>query len=196
MSERKVLTYAPSMVKVTLFGLAMEGFSPDGVADIEREEGATTFRKAQDGSRTAFTDRYATYRVSVHLLQTSPTNTWLHQLYKLYQKVGVEFKMPINIEDRSANRKFDTFSATDVFFDQEPSTMYTNQSEVTTWTFICHDGNYNRMGSADTYDIAEKLGYLFSALGLMESLGLNLDSLADTASDMLDSLNENILSRF
>lgn len=196
MSDKKVLTYAPSLVKVKLFGLAMEGFSPDGVADIERQEGATTFRKAMDGSRTAFVDRYATYRVSVHLLQTSPTNTWLHQLYKLYQKAGIEFKMPISIEDKSSGREFDTFSATDVFFDEEPSTNYTSQSEVTTWTFICHDGNYNRMGSADTYEVAEKLQYLFSALSTAESLGINLESIKDTTSQMLDTLSETVFSKF
>lgn len=196
MSDKKVLTYAPSLVKVKLFGLAMEGFSPDGVADIERQEGATTFRKAMDGSRTAFVDRYATYRVSVHLLQTSPTNTWLHQLYKLYQKAGIEFKMPISIEDKSSGREFDTFSATDVFFDEEPSTNYTSQSEVTTWTFICHDGNYNRMGSADTYEVAEKLQHLFSALSTAESLGINLESIKDTTSRMLDTLSETVFSKF
>lgn len=196
MSEKKVLSYAPSLVKVTLFGLELTGFSPDSVVDIERVEGATTFKKAMDGSRTAYVDRYGTYRVSAHLLQTSPTNTWLHEIYKLYQKAGVEFKMPLSVEDRSSSSQFDTFSATDVFFDEEPSTIYSNQTEYTTWSFICHDGIYNRYGSVETYDVAEKLTYLFQALGTLESLGLSLSSISQTTGDMIDSLNQSILSRF
>ena len=126
MSDYRVITYAPSLVRVKLFGINLDGFSPDGVVDIERDEGATTFRKAMDGSRTAFVDRYGTYRVSIHLMQTSPTNTWLHQLYKVYQKIGVEFKIPIEIEDKSNNSDKSTFAATDVFFESEPSTNYTS----------------------------------------------------------------------
>lgn len=196
MSTQRVLSYAPSLVRVKLFGINIDGFSPDGVVDIDRVEGATTFEKAMDGSRTAYVDRYGTYRVSIHLLQTSPSNTWIHQLYKLYQKMGVEFKMPIDVENKGNSADRPDFTAVDVFFEEEPSTRYTNGVETTTWTFICHDGKYNRFGSIETYEIAEKLQYLFQALDLAESFGLGLQEMSDITGQMLDKLSETVFDRF
>jgi hypothetical protein len=196
MSTQRVLSYAPSLVRVKLFGINIDGFSPDGVVDIERLEGAATYKKAMDGSRVVFNDRFGTYRVSVHLLQASPSNTWLHQLYKLYQKMGVEFKMPIDIQNKGNSSDRPDFTAVDVFFEDEPATRYTNGAETTTWTFLCHDGKYNRLGSIETYEIAEKLQYLFQALDLAESFGLGLQEMSDITGQMLDNLSETIFSRF
>ena len=192
----EVYTYAPSKVEVTLFGLPIDGFSRDNVVSIERTEGATTFRKAQDGSRTAFVDRYGTYRVTVSLMQSSTSNTWLHQLYKVYQKLGQEFKMPINIKDKSNQSDRSTFAATDVFFEDEPSTNYTSGAEITTWTFICHDGRYSRIGAVDSYPLAEKLSLLFTALDFADSFGFDLDELGDITSTMLDKVDTKITDLF
>lgn len=189
-------TYAPSKVKVTLFGLPLEGFSKDNIVSIERLDGSVTFRKAMDGSRTGFTDRYGSYRVTISLMQSSPSNTWIHQIYKVFQKLGAEFKIPLSVSDGSNHSDLDTFSGTDVFFEDEPSTNYTNGSETTTWTFVCHDGRYSRVGAIESYDIAEKLKYLFTALDFADSLGFNLEELGDITSSMLDKVNVNLADIF
>lgn len=186
--SKRVISYVPSLVRVKLFGMHVEGFSPEGIADIERTENATTTRKATDGSRTAFVDRYATYRVSIHLMQASPSNTWLHQLFKVYQKVGVEFKIPLDIDDKSDGSDFSTFSAVDVFFETEPSTSYTSTGDaVTTWTFECHDGKYARYGAYSDNDVVEKLTYLFEILDTAEKFGFGLEELAVTTENMLST---------
>lgn len=198
--SKRVISYAPSLVRVKLFGMNVECFSPEGIADIERTENATTTRKATDGSRTAFVDRYATYRVSIHLMQASPSNTWLHQLFKVYQRLGVEFKIPIDIDDKSDDSDFSTFSAVDVFFETEPSTSYTSTGDaVTTWVFECHDGKYSRHGAYSDNDVVEKLSYLFEILDTAEMFGVSLDELLVTTETILETtLNEgvNFLSRF
>lgn len=196
MSANRVITYAPSMVKVKLFGINIDGFAADGVVDIERDEGATTFRKAMDGSRTGFSDRYGTYRVTLHLMQTSPSNTWIHQLYKVYQKIGVEFKMPLDIEDLSNNSGKPSFAGTDVFFENEPSTSYSNAGTVTSWSFIVHDGRYNRLGSLETYDVVEKIQMLMAVLDFSDSIGLPLEEMAQTTATMLDKVNLDIINMF
>ena len=49
-------SYVPSQVRCKIFGIPIEGFSESNIVDIERENDVTTFRKAMDGSRTAFKD--------------------------------------------------------------------------------------------------------------------------------------------
>ena len=93
-------SYVPSQVRCKIFGIPIEGFSESNIVDIERDNDVTTFRKAMDGSRTAFKDKYGSYRLTFHVNQTSEANTWLHLLFKLYQKTNVEFKMPIEVEER------------------------------------------------------------------------------------------------
>lgn len=192
----EVYSYAPSAVKVSVFGLAVEGFSKDSVVNIERLEGSMSYRKANDGCRTAFLDRYGTYRVTVHLMQSSPSNTWLHQLYKVFQKLGSESKIPLTVHDGSNETDLDVFAATDVFFDDEPSTVYSSGPEVTEWTFICHDGRYTRVGAVDTYQLAENLSYLFAALDVADSLGFDLEELGEMTSSMLEKTKQVVSNLF
>jgi len=81
-------SYVPSQVRCKIFGIPIEGFSESNIVDIERENDVTTFRKAMDGSRTAFKDKYGSYRLTFHVNQTSEANTWLHLLFKLYKTLA------------------------------------------------------------------------------------------------------------
>ena len=90
-------SYVPSLVKVRLFGIELEGLSKESFVTIERIDHTNTFRKALDGNRTVFIDRYATYRVTINVSQVSETNEFLHTIYKLYLKTGANFKMPLEI---------------------------------------------------------------------------------------------------
>ena len=58
-------SYVPSLVKVRLFGIELEGLSKESFVTIERIDPTNTFRKALDGNRTVFIDKYATYRVQL-----------------------------------------------------------------------------------------------------------------------------------
>ena len=189
MAISKVATYAPSLVRVQLFGIPIEGFAPDAVVSIERDEPVSTTRKAIDGSRTVFVDNNGTYRVTISLLQTSPSNTWLHQLFKVYSKIGVELIMPITIDDKSNATGSSVFFCTDTFFESEPSTKYSNQAEVTEWVFLCHNAQYDRVGSIQTYDLAEQLRSLFAALQFANAFNVNLGELMDVTEIMLENVN-------
>lgn len=191
MAFKKVATYAPSTVRVQLFGIPIEGFSKDGVVSIDREESASTSRKALDGSRSVFVDNNPTYVVSITLMQTSPSNTLLHQLFKIHSKIGGDIVIPITIDDKSNGTDRNMFFCMDTFFATEPSTKYSNQSEVTTWTFNCHNAQYERIGSIETYDIVEQLKHLMSAISIANQFNINYMELADITEIMLEKLDFN-----
>ena len=75
-------SYVPSATRVKLFGINVEGFGTTNLFEIERDAPATTFRKAMDGSHTAFIDKYGSYRINVYVMQSSEANTWLHLIFK------------------------------------------------------------------------------------------------------------------
>ena len=60
-------SYVPSQVRCKIFGIPIEGFSESNIVDIERENDVTTFRKAMDGSRTAFKDKYGKLTCNYHI---------------------------------------------------------------------------------------------------------------------------------
>lgn len=47
-------TYRPDLIECTLFKLKIEGFSPESVVTINKEEATNTVRKAMDGTCSAF----------------------------------------------------------------------------------------------------------------------------------------------
>ena len=47
-------SYVPSQVKVSVFGIDLVGLAKDSFISIERIDNLVSFRKAQDGSHTAF----------------------------------------------------------------------------------------------------------------------------------------------
>lgn len=187
MSINKVTTYAPSLVKVQLFGIPIEGFSKDDIVSIDREEPTITFEKAMDGSRVGYMDTNGTYKVTITLLATSPSNTWLHQLFKLYNKIGTNLIMPLTIEDKSNGSDSDVFYCTDTFFDTEPSTKYGSTFEPTVWTFTCHNASYDRVGSLRTYRLAEQIKSLLGALEFANSLGFDYSELLDTSEQIINN---------
>ena len=51
-------SYVPSKVEVKIFGIELVGLAKDSFISIERIDNSLTFRKAMDGSHTAFVDEY------------------------------------------------------------------------------------------------------------------------------------------
>lgn len=185
-------SYVPSAISFTVFGIAMEGFSPDSVVDIERLEASTTFRKAMDGSGTAFLDKYGTYRVTLHLEQTSESNTILHLIFKVYQMTGINIAMPLSISDRSGST---SFISVDTFFENEPPSNFGSESGTSTWTFLCHNASYTKGGNSESHAMYSKLqsimNFVSSVGAITGGLGLDLTSLKDKLSSGLSSaINE------
>lgn len=188
-------TYVPSLVDVSIFGVKLKGFSSTNIVDIERDLPANTFRKAQDGSRTAFRDRYASYRVTIHLDQTSESNTLLHLIFKLYQKTNVEFKMPITITEKN-NFGGTKFSAVDCFFDTEATTNFMDESSEKTWTFICHNANYSQAGTYEDSEYIESFRSVVRMLETAEAVGLDLGGFKDKLIDSAETIFETAKSKF
>lgn len=179
-------TYVPSSVKVSLFGIGISGFSNSNVVDIERIDNATTFRKAMDGSQTAFMDKYGSYRVTIHLNQTSESNTWLHLLFKLYQRVGVEFKMPLMIEEKIPNGGT-TFTSLDTFFETEPNTSFNSGFETKPWVFVCNNASYVQQGTQTSNDLIEAIQLIIRAIELSQNFGIDLSDIQDSLVNSIES---------
>ena len=171
-------SYVPSLVKVRLFGIELEGLSKESFVTIERIDPTNTFRKALDGNRTVFIDRYATYRVTVNVSQVSETNEFLHTIYKLYLKTGANFKIPLEIEER--NKWGGTsFQATDVYFETEPSSDFGSEAMDRSWTFICHGGGYNLKGTSDAGFITDALRSSIWMIDMATAFGLDLSNVLE-----------------
>lgn len=187
-----VITYIPSLTKVSLFGILLGDFSPEDIVRIERVEGATRSRKAQDGSRVLVLDKYGTYRVTVTLFQNSSTNTWLHLIYKLYQAMANNLAMPLDVS--YAGRS--TFTSTDVYFEDEPTVNYTSGVEVMVWTFICHNGSYNITGLGDNNEYVLKLQSLVRAIELLSGIFPDMNGLVSMTEKMIKTTSKNLFGMF
>ena len=186
-------SYVPSQVKCRVFGIELEGLSETNIASIERDTDATTFRKATDGSHTAFLDRFGSYKVTFHVNQVSESNSWLHMIFKLYQKAGVELKIPIEIEEvlETGGTRFTAF---DCFFVTEPTTDFTNESDVKQWVFMCHNGVYTQRGTYESNELYEKLQTIIRMLELSQAVGLDLSSFTDKIADSVETVSEKLKS--
>lgn len=166
-------SYVPSLVKVRLFGVELEGLSKDSFVTIERTDATNTFRKSLDGNRTVFVDKYATYRVSINLSQVSESNEFLHTIYKLYLKTGANFKMPLEVEE--TNKWGGTsFMSSDTYFETEPNAEFSSESGDRHWTFICHDGAYSLKGTSDAGFITDALRSALWMIDTATAFGLDL----------------------
>ena len=189
----KLYSYVPSSVRCKIFGASVDGYSDSNIFDIERDAVATTFRKAQDGSHTAFLDKFGSYRVKLYVSQASEANTWLHLIFKLYQKIGAEFKIPFQIEDGSSGLRF---TALDVFFENEPRTVRQKEISVVEWDFVCHNAAYNIEGHGESNDLAEVVSSIVRLIELSELVGVDLSILQDKISSTLDSSLSKLMERF
>lgn len=188
-------SYIPSEVSCTVFGIGLDGFSTDTVVDIERLEAATTFRKAMDGSGTAFLDKFGTYRVTIHLEQTSESNTILHLIFKVYQMTGINIAMPLIITDKSGST---SFTSVDTFFENEPPTSFGAESGTSTWTFICHNASYTKGGNTESSAMYSKLQSIMRFVSTIQSvtqgLGFDISALQNKLTSGLSSAIEDVKS--
>lgn len=184
-------SYVPSQIKCRVFGIEIENFSETDIVDIERIDPATTFTKAMDGSHTAYVDKYGSYRVTFHVNQTSESNTWLHLLFKLYQKVGMNLKIPLEIEER-VEFGGTRFTAFDCFFETEPTTNFKSDVGTKMWTFVCHNGTYTQQGTVESGELVETISSIIRLLEMTQSFGIGLDGMMDKLSDVITTSTEKL----
>ena len=170
-------SYVPSAVEASLFGVEISGYSPTEAILIEKENPTVSLTYAQDGTATANLNKFSPYRVSISLQSTSATNTWFHLIYKIYERYGVEFRMPLYIKDKNGDT---SFFATEVFFENIPSINKNNQVATHVWVFLCADANLTIGSNVDPDQIVNTLHMLDSALRLADMFGINLSSFKDS----------------
>lgn len=185
--------YVPSAVKVSLFGVSVDMFDTESMARITRAQDTTTFKRGMDGSATAVLDSTAPYTVSIFLQQTSGANSWFHLIYKLYERFGVEFKMPLSITDESGDTRF---FCTDVFFENEPDTNLNGTLVPVEWRFGCFAPSFTKGGNVPTNQLIETMQLLTTALSLADMAGINLDSFSRFTEGAIKSTTALLKDRF
>ena len=177
-------SYVPSATRVKLFGINVEGFGTTNLFEIERDAPATTFRKAMDGSHTAFVDKYGSYRINVYVMQSSEANTWLHLIFKAYQKFGADLKIPLEIEDKSGKLHF---TSMDCFFETEPTVTRGSELGEVVWTFVCHNGAYNIAGNSSVDDLYDKLASIIRLIEIGGLIGIDFSDFTDKIMESADT---------
>lgn len=190
---REVGNYVPSAVEVSLFGVQATGFSPTNVVTIEKEEQSYTFTRAQDGSATATLDKFAPYRVTIHLMSTSSTNTWFHLIYKLFENYGVEFKMPLLVKDTSGDT---SFFATDVFFETVPPRELSSEIQTVEWSFICFNPVFTHGSNVEPNQIIETLNLLHTALRVANMFGVDVSGFGNKIKGYADEASSKLKEMF
>lgn len=171
-------SYVPSQLKCRIFGVELRGLSRDSMVSIERIDPTHTFRKAMDGSHTAFIDSYGSYRVTINVEQVSESNEFLHTLYKLQQRAGINLKMPLTVEEVISNGG-SQFQSFETFFESEPNSEYSSESSTRSWTFVCHNASYSLKGSVGSSSITEALRATIRMIELSEAAGIDLSNIED-----------------
>lgn len=188
-------TYVPSLVKCFVFGVELVGISKDSIVTIEREESVYTFRKAQDGSQVAFVDNNPTYRVSIFLDQTSSSNEFLHTIFKLHERSGVNLKIPLAINEgvQSGGTQFSSY---DCFFETEPMSEFTSDTTTREWVFICHNSSYTLRGTANRVFLTGALSATIRLIEMSDSFGIDLSNIENEIARGADFLQEQLKSLF
>ena len=186
-------SYVPSAISVSLFGVDVEGFAEDEAVLIEKEKETVSLTVAQDGTATANLDKTSAYRVTVSLASTSPTNTWFHLIYKLYERYGIEFRMPLYMVDKNGDT---TFFATEVFFENIPSVNKGKTLATHQWVFLCINPSYTIGSGVNPDQLIKTLHMLDSALRVADTFGIDLTSFKDSVQDFAGSAVKTLKEMF
>lgn len=188
-------SYVPSLVKCSVFGVELKGLSKDTIVTIERMESINTFRKAQDGSQTAFVDSYGSYRVTFSIEQVSESNEFLHTIMKLHERSGVNLKIPIAVEETS---KFGgtQFTAFECFFETEPTVDFLNESTSRQWSFICHNASFQLKGTNKTTWLTNSLRATIRLIELSEISGIDLSNIENVISGGIKQAEQKLKDMF
>lgn len=178
-------TYAPSEVDANVLGIGVEGWANGEFISITPESPSFTFKRAMDGSTQAKLNRYQSYLVTLTLDQSSPTNTYLHLVYKLFRRYGMPFALPLLIRDKSGST---TFFATDVWIENEPSTSFSTTLTTAKWEFRCQNASYTKGGNGDNNMAVEIVSAITTAVGLAGVLGVDFGDFEGILNQTVESI--------
>ena len=164
-------TYVPSDVDANILGITIEGWADGEFINISPESPSFTFKRAMDGTTQATLNKFQTYSVKFTLHQSSPSNTWLHLVYKLFRRYGLAFAMPLLIRDKSGST---TFFATDVWIEKEPDSSFGTSLGTSTWEFRCNNASYTKGGNGDNSLVVEIISAVTAAITIAGNLGVDL----------------------
>ena len=188
-------SYVPSAVKCRVFGVELVGLSKDTIVTIERLESINTFRKAQDGSQTAFVDSYGSYRVTFNIEQVSQSNDFLHTVMKLHERSGSNLKIPISVSEEISYGGTQ-FQATECFFETEPSTEFLSESTARQWSFICHGASFQVRGTNKTSWLSASLSATIRLIELSELAGIDLTNVETMIEDGINQAEQKLKELF
>lgn len=188
-----ILTYSPIDVHSSILGIGITGYTNGTFVKIEPDSPTFSYKRAMDGSVMVTRNPYAAYNVTITLDSTSPSNTWLHLLYKIFKTYGIKFKMPVMIRDKKG---VTSFFSTDCWFDEEPPTEFSTSVVPVEWKLRCNDGTYIKGGNGDVAAVNNIFQSVATALAVANMAGIDLggfeallaDSVSNSASNILGAL--------
>lgn len=162
-------TYSPKDVTITLAGIhSVIGYADGTFVSIKKDIKPFAKVRAMDGeiARQYFDD--AGYKVTLTLMQSSPTNNILSMLYNI-DTVTHMGKVPLFIKD---GRGQTYFLAGTAWIEEIPEVTFGAELDTRTWVFGCSDVVMTIGGNSDTSAIEDSLLLASSALPLLQTYGV------------------------
>lgn len=159
MSE--ILNYCPDEVNVLAVGfIPITGFTDGSFVRVEKLAPPFTLHESADGVVTRIYNKSDTYRITLTLMSTSPSNDVLTKLWQL-DELTQKGKFPLLIKDAGGS---DLFFSTTTWVDALPVMDKSVEINDRTWSLVCSQGFINIGGSGETGIINDLINIAASAL--------------------------------
>lgn len=135
-SRKQVATYMCSRVIMSFGYHEVSGFASDSFITIEKNGDGVTSEQGVDGEVARSIDPVTTYKVKISLMQTSDSNKFFEEQYKMDQETG-EGIAPILIKDITGNT---LFQAAESWVMKPTSRSYGKATANRDWEFETGDG--------------------------------------------------------
>ena len=134
-------------------------------------------------------------QVTLHIEQVSESNDFLHTIFKLHKKAGLNLVIPLDVEERipSGGTRFTSF---DTFFETEPMTEFTSASGARQWTFICNNASYQLNGTKDSSFLTDSLRATIRLIELSQSAGIDMSNIEDMIDRGIDETQARLKNMF
>lgn len=126
-------TYSPALVTISFRGINLTGIMDGTFIEAERDEDAFTKHVGAGGSVTRTRNMNKGGKITVTLIQASPTNDLLASVLLLDELVGGQYGA-IQIKDLSGNMRC---HATQAWISKPPKVERAKESGSCVWVFDC-----------------------------------------------------------
>lgn len=156
-----VLTYSPKDVKLVLSGYTLTGILS---ITVEWNSPQMSIRRGIRGQHTRVFNRDLSCKISVDVLQTSPTNEVLYEIFRIDRGTNLA-RLDMSISDNSSRA---ILSSSEAYITALPTVRYTEGFDARTWVFEMMAVTDGRL----TGGLDEGEGLLSSIPGLDQLKGL------------------------